>query len=66
MERERERERGGERGRENKISILYREKFQKEWKPSPWAEEFRVMGRVFQVRTKGCWENLEPRSTLVH
>lgn len=33
--------------------------------PSPWAGKFRVGGRVCQVGTEECWENLEARSALI-
>jgi hypothetical protein len=39
------------------MSGLYREE------PVSW--NIRVGGRVFQVRTEGCWENLEARSALM-
>jgi hypothetical protein len=50
-----------------------RDKDQNDWitqgrpsgEPSPWAGKFRVGGRVCQVETEGCWENLEARSVLV-
>ena len=44
---------------------LYREEPLGEGQPSPWAGKFRVGGRVCQVGTEGCWENLEARSALV-
>ena len=48
-----------------KMSGLYREEPLGEGQPSPWAGKFRVGGRVCQVGTEGCWENLEARSALV-
>ena len=30
-----------------------------------WTGKFRVGGRVCQIETEGCWENLEARSVLV-
>ena len=47
------------------MSRLYREETMEEWQPSPWTGKFRVGGRVCQVGTEGCWENLEARSALV-
>ena len=55
----------GEEGRETKMSGLYREEPLGEGQPSPWAGKFRVGGRVCQVGTEGCWENLEARSDLI-
>ena len=48
-----------------KMSGLYREEPLGEGQPSPWAGKFRVGGRVCQVGTEGCWENLEARSALI-
>lgn len=31
----------------------------------PTAGKFRVGGRVCEVETEECWENVEPRSALV-
>ena len=62
------RKREGERkreSRETKMSGLYREEPLKEGPPSLWARKFRVGGGVYQVRTEGCWENLEARPALV-
>jgi hypothetical protein len=36
-----------------------------EGQPSPWAGKFRVGGRICQVGSEGCWENLEARSASV-
>ena len=47
------------------MSELYSKEPLEEGQPSPWAREFRVGGRVCQVGTEGCWENLEARSALV-
>jgi hypothetical protein len=55
----------GEEGRETKMSGLYREEPLGEGQASPWAGKFRVGGRVCQVRTEGCWENLEARFALL-
>jgi hypothetical protein len=35
-------------------------------KPSLCARNFRVAGRLHQVGTAGCWENLEARSEIKH
>lgn len=43
-----------EEGGEYKMSGLYRQEPLAEGKPSPWAEKFRVKGRVCQVWTEGC------------
>jgi hypothetical protein len=51
-------ERWGER-EEAKMSGFYRKDLLGKGKPSPWATKFRVESRVCQVRTEGCWENLE-------
>ena len=47
------------------MSGLYREEPLGEGQPSPWAGKFRVGGRVCQVGTEGCWENLKARSALI-
>ena len=59
MQREKRRGRRERRrqSKETKMSGLYREE------PVSW--NIRVGGRVFQVRTEGCWENLEARSALM-
>ena len=44
---------------------LYREEPLEEEQPRPWAGKFRVGGRVCQVGTEGCWENLEARSAFL-
>ena len=36
-----------------------------EGQSSLWAGKFRAGGRVYQVGTEGCWENLEARSALI-
>ena len=54
-----------EKRRETKMSGLYRKVPLGEGNHSPWSKTFRVESRVYQVRTEGCWENLEARSTLV-
>lgn len=69
-QRKREREKMGKRGkermceetesRETKMSGLYWEE-----QPKPTAGKFRVGGRVCEVETEECWENVEPRSALV-
>jgi hypothetical protein len=53
--------REGERKKENKPG-LYRE--EPGLGSSPEAEKLEVGGRVCQVGTEGCWENLEARSVL--
>jgi hypothetical protein len=45
--------------------VLSREEPLGEGQLSPWAGKFRVGGRICQVETEGCWENLEARSALV-
>lgn len=35
----------------------------REGQPRPWAGKFRVGGKIYQIGTEGCWENLEVRST---
>lgn len=50
---------------ETEMSGLYREEPLGDRKPRPWAGRVRTEGRVCQVRTEGCRENLEARSTLV-
>lgn len=52
-------------GGETKMSGFYREKPLGEGQPSPWAGKFRVGGRICQVGSEGCWENLEARSASV-
>jgi hypothetical protein len=54
-----------ERERETKMSGSCREEPLGEGQSSSWAGKFRVRGRVYQVRTKGCRESLEARSALV-
>jgi hypothetical protein len=49
--------------RETKKSALYREEPLWEGQPRPWAGKFRVGGKIYQIGTEGCWENLEVRST---
>ena len=61
----REKKREGGRKGEDKMSGLYREEPLGEGQPRSWAGEFRVGGRVCQVGTEGCWENLEARSVLM-
>lgn len=59
---------GGGEGRERereRVVLLYTEEPLGEGQPSPWARKFRVGGRVRQVGTEGCWENLEARSTFI-
>lgn len=58
------------RGREStctctKMSGIYMEDALREGQPSPWTVKFRVGGRVCQVGTEECWENLEARSALI-
>ena len=48
-----------------KISGLHREEPLREGQLSPWAGKFRIEGRVCQVGSEGCWENLEARSAFV-
>jgi hypothetical protein len=48
-----------------KMSGLQREEAPRKGQPSPWAGKFWVKGRVNQVGTEGCWENLEARSALI-
>jgi len=43
----------------------YREEPLGEGQPRSWAGKFKVGGRVCQVGTEGCWENLEAKSALV-
>lgn len=61
LHRERRKERG-----QTKMSALYREEPLGEGQPSLWAGNFRIRGKVGQVETEGCWENLENRSALVY
>ena len=63
---------GGQRYKQNKrdrvnnqMSVLYKEGLLEEGQFNPWAGEFRVGGRICQVGTEGCWENLEARSALI-
>lgn len=77
IERERghrERREGGEEREKEREGMIEKDRWR--WrrpkhldyigKKSPWAGKFRVGGRVHQVgRTKGCWENLKARSSLV-
>jgi hypothetical protein len=58
-------ERGREGEKELRVSGFYREEPLGEGQPNPWARTLRTGGRVCQVRTQGCWENLEARSGLV-
>jgi hypothetical protein len=60
-----EEKREGYGEKEPKMFGLYREDPLGERQPSPWAGKFRAVGRVCQVGTEGCWENLEARSALV-
>lgn len=60
-----DRERARRKGREMKMSRLCREEPPREGQPSSRAGKFSIGGRVHQVRTEGCWENLEARSALV-
>ena len=60
--RRRRRRRGGQN---EKMSGLYREEPLVEGQPNPWAIKLNVGGRVYQVETKGCWENLEARFALI-
>ena len=53
-------------GEETKMSGLYKEEPPEEGQPSLWAGKFRVEGRICQVETEGCWENLEAGSALIH
>ena len=55
----------GEGERTCKMSRLYREEPLGEGQPSSWVEKFKVVGRVCQVGTEGCWENLEARSAVL-
>ena len=56
---------GRKERREAKMSGFYREEPFGEGEPRPRAGKFRTRGRVCQVGTEGCWENLEARSALV-
>ena len=58
-----ERERGRMKGK--RPTCLDSEEPQKEGQPSSWAGKFRVVGKICQIGTEGCWENLEARSILV-
>ena len=66
--RGRKRERGtcAEKEEERKSKktkcLDYKEDFLGEGQPSPWAGKFKVGGKLCQVVTEGCWENLEARS----
>ena len=66
-EKWREEERGGgEKKREGAKCLVYRGRsLSGEGQPSSWVEKFKVVGRVCQVGTEGCWENLEARSAVV-
>ena len=55
----------GTKGVVPKMSGLHREEPLREGQLSPWAGKFRIEGRVCQVGSEGCWENLEARSALV-
>ena len=57
--------RGIKERKKTKMSGLYREEALVEGQPSPWAGKFRVGGRVCQVGTERCWENLQARSALM-
>ena len=46
------------------LPVLYKEPLV-EGQPNPWAIKLNVGGRVYQVETKGCWENLEARFALI-
>jgi hypothetical protein len=64
--RERERREGEkEEEEEEGGSGLYREEPLGEGQLSSWAGKCRVGGRMCQVGTEGCWENLEARSILM-
>ena len=65
MQREKRRREEVERKRASKMSELYMEDTLGEEQPNTWAGKFRVGGRVCQVGTEGCWENLEARSALI-
>ena len=67
MQREKRRGRRERRrqSKETKMSGLYREEPLGQGQPSSSAGKFRVEGRVCQVRTEGCWENLKARSALL-
>jgi len=54
-----------EKRRENKMSGFYREEPLWEEQSSPWVGKFKVVGKVCQVGTEGCWKNLEARAALV-
>ena len=47
------------------MSGLYREEPLGKGQPNPRAGKFKVGGRVCQIETEGCWENLEARSALI-
>jgi hypothetical protein len=47
------------------MSGLYREEPLGVGQPSPWTEKFSIGGRVCQVGTEGCWENLRAKFVLV-
>lgn len=49
---------------ETKLSGLYTEEPLGEEQPSLLAGKFMVEGRVYQVETEGCWENMEARCPL--
>jgi hypothetical protein len=50
------------KGRETKMSGFYREEPLEEWQPSSWKAQ--GWGKDMPGRAKGCWENLEARSSF--
>jgi hypothetical protein len=53
------------RKRGRPVSGLYREEPLGKGQPNPRAGKFKVGGRVCQIETEGCWENLEAMPALI-
>lgn len=62
---ERKRKRVRVQSRERGERVRKRPKYLDYMEKSLWAEIFNVGGRVYQVGTKGCWENMEVRPALI-